>query len=166
MNRIFLGTICLFLAIAAIGQQKQSDSLPPHLKGLTLPDFKLESPNGSAFYSDNLPKNKQIVIILFSPECDHCRQLTKELTEQAHRFKKTHFVMSTTLPADKMKEFYEQYRIDRFRNITMGKDVLFFFSRYYQSHYLPFVAIYNRELKLTRVYDGTINAVQLFEQVQ
>ena len=166
MSRFFLSTFCFLLLFTATGQHKETDTLPPHLKGATLPDFKLELPTGAAYYSENLPKNKQVVIILFSPDCDHCHQLTKELTAQAHRFKKTHFVLSTTLPAEKMKAFYQQYQVDRFRNITMGKDVLYFLNRYYQSHYLPFVAIYNRELKLTRVYDGTINATQLFEQIQ
>ena len=166
MNGSFLSIIFSLLVMAATGQPHQNDSLPSHLKGLKLPDFKLELPDGSAFYTDNLPKGRQIVIILFSPDCVHCHQLTKELTEQVRRFKKTHFVMATTLPADKMREFHKKYHIAQFRNITMGRDVLFFFSRYYQSHYLPFVAIYNQELKLTRIYDGTINAAQLFEQVQ
>jgi thioredoxin-related protein len=161
--KVVLQALLLVSFWNAAAQHNPADSLPQHLKGLPLPDFKIERPDGSAFYTENLPNDKAVIIILFSPECEHCQQLTKELTEQAHRYKKTHFVMATTLPADKMAAFYKQYRIDQFRNITMGRDVLFFFSRYYQSHYLPMVAVYNRNRELKRVYDGTITPAQLFE---
>ncbi|HMO33176.1 MAG TPA: redoxin domain-containing protein [Lacibacter sp.] len=160
--------ICLLAAplLPVLSAPLTRDSIPAHLQGLPLPDFKLELPDGSAFYTDNLPKNKPVVIILFSPDCDHCREQTRELVDQIHRLRQVQLVMATVLPHDKMKAFYQEFGIGKHRNIVMGRDPLFFFSRYFQSHYIPFTAVYNKKRELVATFDGGVKMEQLLGQLQ
>lgn len=146
--------------------RSRPDSIPAHLAGLPFPDFKLELADRSTFYTDNLPKNKPIVIMLFSPECDHCRQQTKGILQSIAAFRKAHIVMATALPHDKMKAYYDEMGIARHKNITMGRDPLFFFSKYYRSHYIPFIAVYNRKRELMATHDGGVALPILIDQIQ
>jgi hypothetical protein len=63
--------------------------------------------------------------MLFSPDCDHCKHETEELIKNIDKFKKIQIVMATPMPFDKMKEFYAHYDLQRFKNITMGRDISF-----------------------------------------
>lgn len=143
-----------------------ADSIPAHLAGLPFPDFKLELADKSNFYTDNLPKNKPIIIMLFSPECNHCREQTKGILQAINSFRKVHIVMTTALPYDKMKAYYDEMKIATHKNITMGRDVLFFFSKYYRSHYIPFIAVYNRKRELIATYDGGVDLPTLIDKIQ
>lgn len=146
--------------------RSRHDSIPAHLAGLPFPDFKLELPDRSNFYTDNLPKNKPIIIMLFSPECEHCREQTKGILQSIHSFRKVHIVMTTALPYEKMKAYYDAMKIVAHKNITMGRDLLFFFSKYYRSHYLPYIAVYNRKRQLIATYDGGVAVPTLIDHIQ
>ncbi|MFN8266002.1 MAG: hypothetical protein U0T11_08010 [Chitinophagaceae bacterium] len=163
MKFIFALLLCCCLAG---GASAHSDSIPAHLANLKLPDFKLLlTDSTTSFYKDNLRPNKQTIIIMFSPDCDHCKRQTTELLANIRYFKNVQIVMPTTLPFEKMKAFYEEFQIKKYKNITMGRDVLFFFSRYFQSHYLPYIAVYNKKGDLLNAYDGEVSIQTLIEQV-
>lgn len=165
MKQLVLSVFACLLLAGAVAATLP-DSIPAHLKGLPFPDFKLELPNRSNFYTDNLPKNKPIIIMLFSPECDHCREQTKGILQSIRALGKAHIVMATVLPFDKMKAYYDEMNIARYKNITMGRDPLFFFSQYYRSHYIPFIAVYNRKRELVATYDGGVPMPTLLAQIQ
>ena len=142
------------------------DSIPAHLHNVLLPDFKILLPDGKTnFYTDNLSKNKKTIIINFSPECEHCRLQTEELIKHIDQFKGTQIVMATSLPFEKMKQCYDELQIVKYRNIIMGQDVLFFFSRYYKNQYLPGIAVYNIKRALLNFYDGGVKTEELIKLV-
>jgi len=138
------------------------DSIPTHLQHVPLPDFKILLPDGKTnFYTDNLSKKKKTIIINFSPECEHCRHMTEELIKHIDQFKGTQIVMATTLPFEKMKLFYDEFQIINYPNIIMGRDELFFFSRYYKNQFLPGIAVYNKKRALLDFYDGGVKIEEL-----
>jgi hypothetical protein len=143
-----------------------ADSIPTHLRQVLLPDFKILLPDGKTnFYAENLSKNKQTIIINFSPECEHCRLQTEELIKHIDQFRGTQIVMATSLPFEKMKQFYDELQIRKYKSIIMGRDVLFFFSRYYRNQYLPGIAVYNKKRALLNFYDGGAKTEELIKLV-
>ncbi|MEJ8820347.1 hypothetical protein [Lacibacter sp. H407] len=143
-----------------------TDSIPAHLKNLRLPDFKLLLPDSSTnFYTENLKSNRITILMSFSPECDHCKQQTKEITEQIDKFKHVQIVMATTLPFGMMKAFHDEYKIASFKNIIMGRDVLYFFPKYFLNHYLPLIAVYNKKGELIHYADGGMSTAELIRLI-
>ena len=143
-----------------------TDSIPAHLKNLRLPDFKLLlSDSSTNFYTENLKSNRITILMSFSPECDHCKQQTKEITEQIDKFKSVQIVMATTLPFGMMKAFHDEYKIASFKNIIMGRDVLYFFPKYFLNHYLPLIAVYNKKGELINYADGGMPTAELMRLV-
>jgi peroxiredoxin len=161
--------ILLILAISTttvFALPRNTDTIPVHLQNLKLPDFKLLLPDSTNFYTENLSKKKHTIIIYFSPECDHCIHQTEEIIQSIDRFSGTQIVMATTLPFEKMKLFYTNMKISKYRNIIMGQDVLFFFPKYYRNHYLPGIAVYNKKRALLNFYDGGVKTEELIKLIQ
>ena len=148
----------LFAVINLSASANSLDSIPQHLKNLKLPDFKLLLPDSATnFYTEQLSSKKTTILISFSPECDHCKQQTKEIIENIERLKNVQIVMATTLPFEMMKAFHAEYKIASYKNIIMGRDVLYFFPKYFLNHYLPLIAIYNKKGELLHYLDGGVS---------
>ena len=159
-----LPTVILILISLTANAQRHSDTIPEHLKNLRLPDFKLLLTDSSTnFYTEQLSKKKNTILMSFSPDCDHCKNQTKELIENIQQLKNVQIVMATTYPFNMMKDFYNAYNIAKYKNITMGRDVLYFFPKYYQNHYLPLITIYNSKGELKYYFDGGVPTTQLIE---
>ncbi len=145
----------------------KSDSIPKHLLNLPLPDFKILLVDGKTnFYTENLSLDKNTMIMYFSPECDHCRYQTKELIKHIEQFSEVQIVMSTVLPFEKMKQFYDDLKIGQYKNIIMGRDVLFFFPKYFRNQYLPGIAVYDKNKTLLNFYDGGAKTEELIQVVK
>jgi thioredoxin-related protein len=158
---LFLCTVLLALNATA-----SVDSIPAHLKGLKIPDFKLLLVDSTTnFYTENLDGKKNTLIMLFSPDCDHCQHQTEDIIRNIAAFKNTQIVMTTVLPFNQMKTFYETYRLQRFKNIIMGRDVLYFFSPYYRAQFTPYLALYNKKGELLYTNDGQVKIETLLAQL-
>ena len=103
--------------------------------------------------------------MLFSPDCDHCQHQTEDIIQNIAAFKNTQIVMTTVLPFNQMKTFYETYRLQRFKNIIMGRDVLYFFSPYYRAQFTPYLALYNKKGELLYTNDGQVKIETLLAQL-
>lgn len=159
MKNFFLLLISFFLASSV---HAANDTIPAHLKNLKLPDFKLLlSDSVTNFYTEQLSSKKTTILISFSPDCDHCKQQTKEIIENIKQLKDVQIVMATTLPFDMMKAFHAEYKIASYKNIVMGRDVLYFFPKYFLNHYLPLIAIYNKKGDLVHYFDGGVSTTEL-----
>jgi len=108
------------------------------------------------FTPDNFDKKKQVMVMLFSPDCDHCKHETEEIIKNIDKFKGIQIVMSTTLPFEKMKEFYAHYDLGRFKNIVVGNDKSFLLPVYYNIRNLPFLAFYSKKKELIDVFEGSL----------
>lgn len=162
MKSFFL-PIIIFISITA---SASTDSIPAHLKGLKIPDFKLLLADSTThFYTENLDRKKNTLIMLFSPDCDHCQHQTEDIIQNIAAFKNTQIVMTTVLPFHQMKTFYETNQLQRFKNIVMGRDVLYFFSPYYRAQFTPYLALYNKKGELLYTNDGQVKIETLIAQL-
>ncbi|HET9056492.1 MAG TPA: hypothetical protein VFN30_06570 [Chitinophagaceae bacterium] len=155
----------LILSVLALKAQPADSVKAPYLLDKKLPFFKIMLTDSSFFYKDNLKKNRATIIILFSPECDHCKKQIEQLIQNIDKFKKTQILMISPLPFTKIKEFYNEYQIHRYKNIKMGKDALYFFANYFQTHYIPFIAAYDKNKQLIKGWEGNVNTDDLIKAV-
>jgi len=109
----------------------------------------------------NLPSGKPTIFIYFSPDCEHCQQEAKMLL--AHQ-KELHFLdiyMVTNGALDEARKFYKVFRLDTVQNIFVVKDYEYSFYKVYLPPTTPFIAIYDGEKKLRKIYreEVTINSI-------
>ncbi len=144
----------------------QSDSLqPPYKRFPTPPPFKLQMLDSSSFfYKADLKKKTPLFIMVFSPDCDHCKHETEELIKNIDKFKKIQILMVTWQPFGEMKKFYEEYQLSRFSNIIVTRDQSFFLPPFFDIHNLPFLAFYDKQGKLISVFEGNLPMEKVAER--
>src|SRR4030088_3180872 len=154
MKTIFFFITCLF-AMNSLSAQVDTVQ-PPYKRFPTIPPLKL-MPIGSTtlFTKDQLKKNKPVLIILFSPDCEHCQHETEDLIKNIDHFKKVQIVMATMMPFEQMTAFYDRYDLKRFNNIIVGKDIYYLLPSFYKVRFLPFLAMYDKKGKLIDASEGS-----------
>ena len=137
-------------------QEAAKDSLPVYQRFPTIPPFKImAAPDSVAFGKDDLRKKKPVVIVYFSPDCDHCKHFTKELEAHYDLFKNAQIVMASSLDFDLVKRFYQEYKIAEFSNIVVGRDGTDFFRNFLAVRSYPTIAVYNKKGDFIKRFDGT-----------
>lgn len=150
MRCILLSAMMLLMSSAT---NSQSNKVPP---------FKMTQADGKVFLAGNLPFGKPIVIIYFSPECEDCQQLIKELLNRINELKSASIAMITYQSKDKVKQFVSEYQLDKYSNIFIGtEEDSYFVGKYYKVGQLPFMALYNKNGDLIKIYNKEISIEDL-----
>ena len=112
--------VSILLSLSAFSQ---ADSLKPaYLRFPTIPPFEiLQVDSATTFSKSDLKKNQQLLLMYFSPDCEHCQHQTEDLLRDIQSFKKIQIVMATYQPFESMKEFYQKYSLSQY-NIHVGRD--------------------------------------------
>src|SRR5579864_2134147 len=90
-----------------------------------------------------IPEGKPTILLYFSPDCEHCQHETESLLHSMDSLKKIHFYFITTDSFDRMRVFYQHYKIHNYPNITIGRDYRFFFPNHFGSPVPPYLVIYD-----------------------
>ena len=153
MKKYFLSILMLIVCVTGFSQ---TDTSLIYLRFPIVPSFKLINiADSSIFTKDNLKKKKATVIMMFSPDCEHCQAETKALTEKINLFKKAQIVMVSPIDFYYMKEFYNEYKIADFSNITMGRDPAYFLGTFYKVRSFPSIFVYDKKGKLVNSFIGS-----------
>jgi thiol-disulfide isomerase/thioredoxin len=128
---------------------------PPYLVNPIVPPFHLLKPDSSTYLTKNdLRKNRPVLIIFFSPDCDHCKHQMKDILADFSGFKDIEIIMATYQPFEEMKSFYSYYRIADHPNIQMGRDEKFTLPPFYRMQSLPFMALYDKKGNYITHFEG------------
>lgn len=153
MKKIIPFIFLLFAASASYAQGSKADTLAPYLKTNTIPYFKILLADSSWFTADNLPKNKPVLIIYFSPDCHHCQMTANEFAPRMDELKDVFLLWVSYHTPPEIKTFAHDYKLDGYDNIKMGRDVYYFFPPFYQIKFTPFMVAY-KDGKMLRAFDG------------
>ena len=160
MKFVFPLFIFVQLAITTFAQQTE----PLYKRFPTLPPLKLLLTDSiTQFTEKELKKDLPVFVILFSPDCDHCKKGTEELIANIDQFKNIQIVMTTIQPFEKMKEFYNNYKLERFKNITVGRDQFYLLPTFYRIKNMPFLAFYNKKGDLINIAEGALPVSKVLE---
>jgi len=158
--RIFTLLCLLALPLVSLAQ----DSEAPYLKQPTLPSFSiLREDSVSWFTHRDLRPGAPVIIMLFSPDCDHCQEQTEIFTRNMNKLRNVEIVMSTFQPVYKIRKFCKQYDLHRYQNVHIGRDVKYFFGPFYRIKFAPLLAVYDKNHRLVTVFEGDTRVEKLLE---
>jgi cytochrome oxidase Cu insertion factor (SCO1/SenC/PrrC family) len=115
--------------------------------------FAVKLADGKIFTSAQLKKGA-VMLVYFSPDCDHCRHFTKEMLDNYKTlFADKQVVMVTYLSVDEVKKFETEFETKNFPNVIIGTEERTFVVRnYYNVTRFPFVALYNKLGKEVKIF--------------
>jgi len=145
LRGFLIGVLVMITGVAAFAQKGK------------LPPFRMVQENGVVFKAEQLPVGKPILLVYFSPDCDHCAVLARQLFKKDNPFKKASIAMVTFLPLDKVAQFNRKYATNTFKNVFVGTEGgSFFLRKYFGIMDMPFVALYDKDGNLLQKYERDI----------
>ena len=161
MKRLVPLLLFALLSLTSFAQQ-DSSHLPPYKRFPTVPPFKLLRIDSTTYFTKNdLKKNEPVLIVLFNPDCDHCKHEIEQIIKDIDELKNVQIVLSTMMPFHLMKSFYENYELQRFDNITVGQDFQYILPSFYQIRFMPYLAMYDKRGNLLTTFEGTMKIEDL-----
>jgi thioredoxin-related protein len=153
----------LLFAISFFATQAQSvvDTIPPYKKDPRMPAFRITQLNNSILTKEQLPKNAYTVIIYFSPDCPHCKYELKEIVKNIDKLLKVTFVWVSYKPMAEIKDFYQKFELESYPNMYIGRDPEYKIPAFYRVKFTPFVAVYDKQSLLIKVFEGGVEMPEL-----
>ena len=133
-----------------------------------VPPFRIVQSSGKAFKAENLPKGKPIILIYFSPDCEECQQLTKELLARINEFRNVSVAMITYQSVENVSIYVEKNNLKNYSNFFVGTEGNYLFVKnYYDIEHFPFVTLYSKNGDLIKKYKNTeLNVNALAERLK
>lgn len=154
MNKFFFVVILAFFCGKSFAQ---TDSLPIYQQFPSVPPFKLMLvPDSTAFTKADLKKKTATIIMVFSPDCEHCIHATESLLKHLDLFTKTQIVMGTALSYEHIQKFYKDFNIGAYPNIHVGLDNSYFLGTFYKVHSFPSIFVYDERGNFMKAFEGTV----------
>jgi thiol-disulfide isomerase/thioredoxin len=176
MGRYALMLAMLLLAAASGAQDNKGtvsaataeDTLKPYQRYTGLPAFNiLEMDSTTVFNTYNIPKGSVTALMLFSPDCKHCKRTIDALCKSMDSVSDVHFYLVTAYHSmTDIKKFYEEHHLSRYKNVeVVGMDYEFFYFTYYKTKFVPDVALYDKNKKLITLIEGETDATAIYNKV-
>ena len=137
MKTLSLVLIFTFFYIS-LSAQIQNGVEPAYKRIPTIPPFRMAlAVDSSIFTKENLNKNKPVVIMVFSPDCDHCIHATEDLIKNIKSFKNAEIILVSSLSYESVHKFYKDLNLAAYPNIHVGYDSKRFLSSFYEVRSFP-----------------------------
>ena len=147
--------IILFFSVSAQTVTSPVPAEAPYMKNPGIPPFKLLEVDSVHFLTkEELKKNHKVLLIFFSPECEHCKHQMRDILDDFSKFGDIEIVMATFQPFDEMKSFYTYFRIGDHSNIFMGRDEHYMLPPYFRMQSLPCLALYDKKGQFITKFEG------------
>jgi len=129
--------------------------------------FQIMEPNGKIFIAQNLPYEKPIVIIYFSPDCEDCLSFMDKFFDNVVNFKKASIVMISYLPIEDVTKFALKYKTANYKNLIVGTEgSSFSVKNYYKIMDMPFLALYDKNGNIQCSYQKNIPLNDIISKLQ
>ncbi len=123
------------------------------LHAQTIPVFSIIQSNSKTLNTAKLPNTRPVILIYFSPDCDHCTTLLNAMFKQIDQFKKATILLVTFRPMNEITEFEKKYKTEGYKNMIVGMEQpAFFLKNMYQLQSTPFTALFNKSGDLVYSY--------------
>ncbi len=165
MKKISLLMGCIlttFMTFAQVGTAND------YVKGFTkIPPFSINLvPDSSYFTNANLKKDKPLMVMFFSPDCDHCQKQTKDILAYKNELKDVQILMISVLPNKFNLPFFEEYQLAKVQNIKLGTDLTYKLRQVYQVKTLPAMYVYDVNGNLAKAFVGNVNVPSIIDAVK
>jgi len=159
MKKWLLTVVPVLFVLMAVAQ---TDTVYPYKRFPTVPPFSLLQADSSLLTKAQLKKGP-VIVMFFSPSCDHCQHQVSDMLKRMEEFKNTQFVLATYQPFEEMVEFIATYELAKYPNIKVGRDEKFVLPPFYHIQSLPYLAIYNKKGDLVNTWQGNVPVDELLK---
>lgn len=130
-----------------------ADTTAPYLKKPERPDFSIRLLDSTTiFHTAQLPKNRPTLFILFSPDCDHCSKLARQVADSLAAFDGVNLcLVSPPARLYDIRMFAHLNGVANKPRIVVGEDKEFFFGSFFHASTVPFVVLYDRRQRFVAV---------------
>lgn len=147
--------VALFTCASVVAQSNNKDIAP----------FKIRLTNGEGYTYEQLEKEKPVILVYFSPTCDHCKSLTEAMLKSS-KINNSQVVMISFEDIRQVKAFDDEYKISSRKNIKIGSEgYTFVVQKYYKIEHFPFVATFDKNRKLKKVIPWNLTPEQIVSQL-
>lgn len=146
-----------------------TDSVPKRVKYKTRNAKYLVSPYYTKMYTnDQFDNGANLLVMMFSPTCGHCEDVTDGLISKIDSFKKSKLILMSN---NKVKMYLPGFaRAHHVREhadvVTIGTDSTDFIKNTFLFQTLPQINIYDGDRKLIKIYTGVVPIDTLMQYVQ
>lgn len=156
MKRFLVLNIMLVMALFAYSQQGTTPTEPPFKRFPTVPPLKLLRTDSATIYSKkDIPKKKPVMIIVFSPDCDHCQHEAKDIMAHIDQLKDILIIFCSPAKLYTINQFANTYGLTKNKNIIVGQDFSYLLTSFYGMRNFPFIACYDKKQQLITSFDGS-----------
>lgn len=128
--------------------------------------FQMTLTNGKPFNFAQLNPGP-VVLMYFSPDCDHCQEFTKALLKNYTVISNKQLVMVTFQPMEMVKQFATTYNLASYPNIKIGTEgTSYFVQKYYQIRSFPYIVMYDKNGKHVRTFEGEQPYSEIFKALK
>ena len=152
MKNWFLASLAMIFFSVAFAQTEN----PPYKQSKKLPVFEIETVGKGVFKSAQIKKNTPVIIMFFSPGCDHCINQFESMKKRIADFKKFQIIMTTYQPIEELTEFNKKYQLQKYPNIITGRDMNYFFPPFFEIGNFPYLAFYDKNGQLVSTHEGNM----------
>ena len=164
LKRLFF--LAVFFVLAQWAQARQDSSLL-YLRFPFIPSFKLTRISDSTYFvKEDLKKKKPTIIMMFSPDCEHCQEETRAITANIHLFKNAQIVMASPVEYAYLRKFYDEYGIAGYPQITMGRDPTYFLGTFFKVRSFPSIFVYDKKGNLITSFTGSVPVQQVADALE
>ena len=118
-----------------------------------VPPFQMTLYNGRQFKAQDLPLDKHIILLYFSPECEECHEFTTAMLKRINDLQNTSISMITYMALEKVKPYVSENKLDKYPNIFIGTEGnSLFVAKYFRIMQFPFVALFDKNGNLRKTY--------------
>lgn len=149
---IFVLAILVFLSYRVWDKIQYKNEVEENTE--ILPDFSYQNIQGSSFKKQDLNKNLPVVFIYFNSECEYCQHEARDIKENIPAFKNAQLLFVSTEKPERIEEFAQTYKLNRYDNIYFLYDERGHFARTFDANSIPFLAIYNKDDQLVKKIKG------------
>ncbi|MCF0070145.1 thioredoxin fold domain-containing protein [Dyadobacter sp. CY261] len=151
----------MFLLLVGSNGFAQSTASPQKIA-----PFQIRLVSGQQYTSAQLAAGP-VVLIYFSPDCEHCQKFTKDLLKNYSVVANKQVVMVTFQSMEMLKPFVTQYSLGTYPNFKVGTEgTSYLVQRYYQIRSFPYIAIYDKKGNLVRTFEGEQPHAEIFKALK
>jgi thiol-disulfide isomerase/thioredoxin len=140
-----ISIILLLLTPYVAFLQPSTDVNAPYFQNISYPNIKLRLTDSTTIFTkENIPKDKTVVILFFSPDCEHCQTEAKTVFEKKDSLQDIFMIWNANMVDDfnQVRLFNEKFELNTLNNVVLGKEVDYYLPIHFRIERTPYAAVF------------------------
>lgn len=162
MKKLFV-----IITVSALAGCFGKDPVKSGKEGKPMPEFSMLLTDSTTWVrSTDIPKGSPTVLFYFSPHCPYCKSQTKDIVENIDKLKNIHFYLISDFSFSLLNDFKRKFHLERYPNITVGRDTTDNLPNYFEISGVPYLAIYKKDKTLIQSFAGKTYISQIKKAIE